>query len=181
MFCQRFRYDMRQYLTSLGSAAPMTDVIQVLETGEYSAHAERSLRSHEERPLDLHPSEWDPPCPDYLQHEGRQAYRNALETAMDDAEVDAVIYPSWTSPPAHIDRAREEYRGDNSQRVAPATGLPAITVPMGFSYGNLPAGLQILGRAYSEGTLFRLAYAYEQGTHHRRPPDGFPSLGSEER
>ena len=47
---------------------------------------------------------------------------------------------------------------------------------MGFSYENLPAGLQILGRPYSEGVLFRLAYAYEQGTQHRKPPIGFPKL-----
>jgi Asp-tRNA(Asn)/Glu-tRNA(Gln) amidotransferase A subunit family amidase len=95
---------------------------------------------------------------------------------MDAAGVDALIYPSWLSPPAHIDRAREEYRGDNSQRVAPATGTPAITVPMGFTYGLYPAGLQILGRPYDEAVLFRLAYAYEQATDHRRPPPGFESL-----
>ncbi len=50
---------------------------------------------------------------------------------------------------------------------------------MGYSYGNLPAGLQILGRPYSEGRLFELAYAYEQGTLHRRPPEGFGELASE--
>lgn len=177
LFCQRFRYDMHQYLMSLGDGAPMTDVVQVLETGEYSSYAERSLNGHRDRPLDVHPALWDPPCPDFFEHEGRQAYLADLVAAMDEAEVDAVVYPSWTSPPAHIDRAREEYRGDNSQRVAPATGMPAITVPMGFSYGHLPAGLQILGRPYAEGLLFKMAYAYEQGTRHRRPPDGFPALG----
>ncbi len=176
MFCQRFRFDMHEYLASLGDAAPMTDVLEVLEAGEFSPYAERSLRSHENRPLDVHPSQWDPPCPDYFENEPRQAYRSDLIAAMDRAGVDAVVYPSWTSPPAHIDRGRQEYSGDNSQRVAPATGMPAITVPMGFSYGHLPAGLQILGRPYAEGLLFKLAYAYEQGTQHRRPPEGFPSL-----
>jgi Asp-tRNA(Asn)/Glu-tRNA(Gln) amidotransferase A subunit family amidase len=56
--------------------------------------------------------------------------------------------------------------------------MPAITVPMGFSYGEFPAGLQILGRPYAEGMLFRLAYAYEQGTLHRRPPNGFDELSA---
>ena len=67
--------------------------------------------------------------------------------------VDALVYPSWTHPPAHLDDARQEYRGDNSQRVAPAKGLPAITVPMGFSYGSLPAGLPIPGPWGSEAGL----------------------------
>lgn len=177
MFCQRFRYDMHQYLLSLGSAAPMTDVLQVLETGEYHPSAQRSLERYRETPLDIHPSRWDPPCPDYLEHPERQGYLQDLTAAMDQARVDALVYPSWLLPPAHIHRGREEYGGDNSQRVAPATGMPAITVPMGFSYGKWPAGLQILGRPYSEGLLFKLAYAYEQGALKRRPPEGFPALG----
>ena len=47
---------------------------------------------------------------------------------------------------------------------------------MGYTYGGLPAGLQILGRPYSEGLLFGLAYAYEQATQHRVPPEGYPEL-----
>ena len=176
MFCRRFRYDMYQYLSSLGESAPIRDVLEVLETGQYADYAEQSLRRHEEIPMDVHPRDWETPCPDYLEHQERQAYLSDLVAAMDAAEVDAVIYPTWRNPPAHLDRAREEYLGDNSQLVAPATGMPAITVPMGFTYATLPAGLQILARPYDELLLFRLAYAYEQGTHHRRPPAGFPAL-----
>ena len=176
MFCRRFRYDMHVYLESLGEAAPIRDVLEVLETGQYSDYAEGSLRRYEGMPVDVHPANGDPPCPDYLENEGRQAYLSALVAAMDEVRVDAVIYPTWRNPPAHIDRADEEYRGDNSQVIAPATGMPAITVPMGFTYGRLPAGLQILARPYDELLLFRLAYAYEQGTHHRVPPEGFPAL-----
>lgn len=175
MFCRRFRYDMRVYLESLGDAAPFTDVVTVLETGEHHPSVERVLRSYTEAPLDVHPSAWDPPCPDYADHPERQGYMAAVVAAMDSAGVDALVYPSWTHPPAPLDRGNEEYRGDNSQRVAPATGLPALTVPMGYTYGSLPAGLQMLGRPWSEGTLFRLAYAYEQGTGHRRAPEGFPA------
>jgi aspartyl-tRNA(Asn)/glutamyl-tRNA(Gln) amidotransferase subunit A len=52
------------------------------------------------------------------------------------------------------------------------TGLPAISVPCGFTPGNLPAGLQIVARPFEEATLFRAAHAYEQATqwHKRRPP-----------
>ena len=95
---------------------------------------------------------------------------------MDDAKVDALIYPTWSNPPAPIDKAVEEYRGDNSQWLVPDAGLPAVTVPMGFWRGELPAGLQFAGRPYSEGVLIELAYAYEQKTRHRRAPGGFPEL-----
>jgi Asp-tRNA(Asn)/Glu-tRNA(Gln) amidotransferase A subunit family amidase len=176
MYCRRFRYDMWVYLQSLGEAAPFTDVATVLETGEYSSYIERNLRYYVRAPLDVHPSEWEEPCPDYRDHPERQGFLADLVAAMDAADVDAVVYPSWLLPPAHLDRGREEYGGDNSQEVAPATGMPAITVPMGYSYGHLPAGLQILARPYQEGLLFQLAYAYEQGTHHRQPPEGFPPL-----
>jgi amidase len=176
VFCRRFRYDMHQYLQSLGESAPMTDVLEVLETGAYGADAQGGLNRFAEGPLDVHPADGDPPCPDFHEHEGRQALLVAVTAAMDEAQVDAVVFPTWSHPPAPLDRANEEYRGDNSQGLVPAAGLPAITVPMGFTYGNLPAGLQIMGRPWSEGLLFQLAYAYEQATHHRRPPEHFPPL-----
>jgi Asp-tRNA(Asn)/Glu-tRNA(Gln) amidotransferase A subunit family amidase len=178
-WCSRFRYDMAQYLSSLGVNAPITDVIQVLETGQYSPYIKERLEYYADTPLDVHPKDGDPSCPDYSEHESRQAFLADMIRAMDDAGVDAVVYPGWTNPPAHLDKGAEEYLGDNSQLVAPATGMPAVTVPMGYTDGHLPAGLQILGRPYSEGLLIGLAYAYEQATMHRRPPVGFPELGAE--
>lgn len=181
MFCRRFRYDMTVYLSTLGDSAPIRDVAEVLETGAYHPSSEGGLRSFARMPADVHPSEWETPCPDFIENSGRQAFLAAMVAEMDARGVDALIYPSWLYPPAHLDRADEEYRGDNSQRVAPATGMPAITVPMGFTADGgaqavLPAGLQLLGRPWSEGMLFRLAYSYEQGTRHRRSPEGFAAL-----
>ena len=104
---------------------------------------------------------------------------------MDAAGVDVLVYPSWNNIPASLIHPREEYLGDNSQLIAPATGLPAATVPMGFVDGNLPAGLQILARPYAEPIIFQVAYAYEQATAHRTPPNLRPenlesaNLGSE--
>jgi len=54
--------------------------------------------------------------------------------------------------------------------------LPAVTIPMGFWQERLPLGLQLVGRPYAEGTLIELAYAYEQATRHRRPPQGYGEL-----
>ncbi len=177
-FCPRFRYDVARYLDSLGADAPIRDVAEVLKSGQYSEYIKSRLEHFVQWARDTHPAEWDEPCPDFWEHPGRMAYRQAVIQAMDRAEVDALIYPTWTNPPAPLDKAIEEYRGDNSQLVAPATGLPAVTVPMGFSYGRYPAGLQLLARPYQEGLLFRLAYAYEQATRHRRPPRDFPRLAS---
>ncbi len=175
-FCARFRYDMAQYLLSLGDNAPIHDVLEVLDTEQYSPYVKESLEYFGGNPADVHPADLDPPCPDFAQHEGRQAFLADTIRAMDAAEVDAIIYPSWTNPPAPLATGIEDYKGDNSQLVAPATGLPAVSVPMGYSNGHLPAGLQILGRPYSEGLLFGLAYAYEQATLHRVAPDAFPEL-----
>ncbi|MED4602157.1 amidase family protein [Paenibacillus validus] len=54
--------------------------------------------------------------------------------------------------------------------VSPFSGFPAITVPAGYTTDGLGVGIEFLGRAFDEATLIKLAYAYEQGTHHRKPP-----------
>ncbi len=177
--CARFRFDMGRYLQSLGPNAPIRDVVEVLETQQFSPYIEDRLQMFAASPVDRHPNDFESPCPDFPDHPGRQAYLSDVVDSMDNAGVDAVVYPSWTNPPAAIDRAIEDYKGDNSQLVAPATGLPAVTVPMGYGPGQLPAGLQILGRPYSEGLLIGLAFSYEQHTRHRVPPVLFPELAKD--
>jgi Asp-tRNA(Asn)/Glu-tRNA(Gln) amidotransferase A subunit family amidase len=175
-FCNRFRYDMHQYLSALGADAPLSDVMEVSRTGQFSPYIADRLEFFGSQPADLHPRDRNPPCPDFPEHQGRQAYLTDVLSSMAADNLDAIVYPTWTHPPAHLDRAIEEYRGDNSQLVAPATGLPAVSVPMGHTHGGLPAGLQILGRPWSEGLLFGLAYGYEQATLHRVSPAGFGEL-----
>jgi hypothetical protein len=51
-----------------------------------------------------------------------------------------------------------------------ATGLPQVTVPAGYMGGRYPVGVSFLGRMWTDRQLLGLAYAYEQTTHHRRPP-----------
>jgi Asp-tRNA(Asn)/Glu-tRNA(Gln) amidotransferase A subunit family amidase len=52
----------------------------------------------------------------------------------------------------------------------------SMTVPSGFTTDNLPVGLTFFGKPNSEPALLKLAYAYEQATHHRRPPKSTPPL-----
>ncbi len=179
-FCVRFRYDMYRYLASLGNNAPINDVMEVLKSGEFDPYIEERLSFFGANPKDVHPKDLETSCPDYLEHAGRQAFMKDVVASMDSAAggsgVDVFVYPSWSYPPAHIDNAIEEYRGDNSQKIAPATGLPAVTVPMGVTRGTLPAGLQIVGKLDSDGMLIGMAYAYEQQTQHRTVPLGYPPL-----
>ncbi|MCC3860565.1 amidase [Pseudemcibacter aquimaris] len=175
-FCSRFRYDMHEYLKSLGPDAPIKDVMMVLETGQHTPDVRGGLESFGAGPLDVHPNDQNPPCMEYPNHEGRNAFKKDVLAAMDKHNVDVIIYPTWTNPPATLMRADQDYKGDNSQLIAPSTGLPAATVPMGYTHGNLPAGLQFLARDYQEDILFTVSYAYEQKTKHRRPPRRFPEI-----
>jgi Asp-tRNA(Asn)/Glu-tRNA(Gln) amidotransferase A subunit family amidase len=107
--------------------------------------------------------------------EYRDRFRAAVLQAMDEHRLDAFVYPTWSNPPRLIGDLNTPH-GDNSQVFSPTTGWPAINVPMGYTRGTLPAGMTFFGRAWSEPTLIRLAYAYEQATRHRRPPAAVPPL-----
>lgn len=170
--CPRFRYDMWNYLSSLDDP-PFVDVNEVLEAGEFAAQSEASFNYFSQGLLDTPPDEWTEPCPTWPNHPQRNRLLANTVTAMDAANIDAILFPTWSNPPAQIDRGREDYKGDNNQLLVPDAGLPAVTVPMGFLEIGLPTGLQIVGRPFTEGLLIEIAYAYEQRTRHRRPPAGF--------
>jgi Asp-tRNA(Asn)/Glu-tRNA(Gln) amidotransferase A subunit family amidase len=106
----------------------------------------------------------------------RDQVRVAVTKTMDALKLDAFVYPTWSNPPRLIGDLNTPH-GDNSQFFSPTTGFPAIQVPMGYTRnGRLPAGITFFGRAWSEPTLIKLAYAYEQATRHRRPPESTPPL-----
>ena len=89
--------------------------------------------------------------------------------------LDAILAP--TGAPAWLtDHVNGDSFGGVSSSQPPAVaGYPAITVPAGFISG-LPVGMTLMGPAWSEYTLIRYAYAFEQATHHRRPPTLSPTV-----
>ncbi|HEV2387775.1 MAG TPA: amidase [Candidatus Acidoferrales bacterium] len=116
---------------------------------------------------------------DYLRaQELRKVLRADFEAAF--RAVDAILTPTVPVPAPLIGRPtvsinshREPVRS-SLIRMNPAanfTGLPAITVPCGFTPSGLPIGMQLIGPAFKEARLFRLAYLYEQATQwHLAPP-----------
>lgn len=175
-WCPTFRQDVDGWLAALGKASPMKNLQAVVASGKYAPYIERNLRYQLTKGVTTDTVSHQ--CDDAWSDPRRIAFRAAVTTAMDKNRVAALIYPTWNDPPARIGDFKG-YKGDNSQVIAPATGMPAFTIPMGYTYDDLPAGLQFLGRAFDEPTLVRLTYAYEQATHHRRPPPKFPELSGE--
>jgi Asp-tRNA(Asn)/Glu-tRNA(Gln) amidotransferase A subunit family amidase len=169
--CNRFKHDLKAYLARLGPNAPMKSLDDIIASQKFHPSVEKALLASQAA-SDLAP-EQNPKCQEVTQSERRLA--DGVLKAMDTARVDAIVYPSWNFPPRLIGDLNTPH-GNNSPRISPPTGFPAITVPMGFARGTLPAGIQILGRPWSEPTLFKIAYSYEQATRHRRPPASTPPL-----
>ncbi|MDH4381918.1 MAG: amidase [Gammaproteobacteria bacterium] len=104
----------------------------------------------------------------------REAFQRQLTNLMAANGLDALIFPDvQVAAPT-----REQLNTcvwttltyPTNTLIASQSWLPAITVPAGFADGQLPVGLEFMGRPYDEGTLFRLAYGFEQATRHRRAP-----------
>ena len=97
------------------------------------------------------------------------ARAKGLDTAFAKHRVDAIVAPTQ-GPPALIDLVNGDPGGGGSSTSPCAVaGYPAITVPMGYIRG-LPLGITFMGRAWSEATLLKLAYAFEQASKVRKPP-----------
>lgn len=165
-----FQFDLNNYLAQQGETVPVHSLNEIIAAGNYSDYIEERLLYHQKHPNN--PIQNDPPSLDVFSDPGRIAFRKAIEDKMDELNLDAIIYPSWSFPPARIGKF-DEYRGDNSQIISPHTGQPAFTIPMGYTKSNLPAGLQFLGRMFDEPTLIKLVYSYEQATQHRKSPENF--------
>jgi Asp-tRNA(Asn)/Glu-tRNA(Gln) amidotransferase A subunit family amidase len=168
--CNRFRYDLESWVASTGGATPVRTLEEVVKSGRFhpSIRARLEYAGRATAPPDSSPG-----C--RAEAALREGVRRVVRRAMDGRRLDAFVYPTWSNPPRLIGDLNTP-AGDNSQVFAPLTGWPAVQVPMGYTRGTLPAGITFFGRAWSEPTLIRLAYAYEQATLHRRPPPSAPPL-----
>jgi Asp-tRNA(Asn)/Glu-tRNA(Gln) amidotransferase A subunit family amidase len=115
--------------------------------------------------------------------QAREKLRQAMLKVMADNHLDAVAYPvAYHEQPVipndeltNPDANNGVLTGTN-RYLAPMIGFPALAVPAGFTSTNLPVGIDLLGRPFTEETLFQVGYAYEQGTQHRKAPSTTPPL-----
>ena len=168
-----FKDGLAAYFARLGEKAPVHNLKDVI--------AATLADSLEMLYFDIHAMEasqarGDLQTPEYKQalHDMLLAYREqGIDRVMNEYDLDAIVSP--TGGPAW---KTDLINGDNfvlSTSVnAALSGYPNINVPLGF-IGDVPVGLSFYGRAWSEPLLLKIAYSYEQGTKHRRPPRFLPT------
>ncbi len=169
--CMGFKYDINRFLAGHGDRVPVKSLAEIVKSRRFHPTVGQRLEQAEAGAVN---------GPETEACKGEIAYRDqvraAVTKAMDAQRIDAWVYPTWSNPPRLIGDLNTP-GGDNSQFFSPTTGFPSIQVPMGYTRGGrLPAGITFFGRAWSEPTLIKYAYAYEQATHHRRPPESTPPL-----
>jgi len=169
--CQGFKHDINAYLASRGDRVPVKSLTEIVKSGRFHPTVQRRLEQAEQGPANGPDS---PECKADAAY--REQVRAAVNAALDRLKLDAFVYPTWSNPPRLIGDLNTPH-GDNSQFFSPTTGYPSVQVPMGYTRGGLlPAGMTLFGRAWSEATLIKLAYAYEQATRHRHAPASTPPL-----
>ncbi|HCY41598.1 MAG TPA: amidase [Prolixibacteraceae bacterium] len=110
----------------------------------------------------------DPVYLEALKNSKKLTREEGIDKLMDEHQLDALIAPT-NGPAWQIDWVNGDHFGGGSSDVAAISGYPNITVPAGYVHG-LPVGISFFGRAWSEPTLIKLAFAFEQATKHRKAP-----------
>ena len=112
---------------------------------------------------------------DALARNGRISRQEGIDDVLNRLELDALLAP--TRSPAQVIDVINGGRGFiESSTPSALAGYPLISVPAGYAFGELPVGVTFMGRRWSEPTLIKIAFAFEQATRVRRTPKCFPTL-----
>ncbi len=160
------KFDLADYLAR-HPAAPIKSIGDILERGLYHVELEARFKTRnavEKRDTDQYRRALVK----------RTATRHAVEAAMEENRVAALLYPTLRRRPARIG----DSQGGINCLLSATSGLPALAVPAGFTDDGVPIGVDLLGGAFAEAELLSLGYAIEQATQPRRAPFSTPALVS---
>jgi amidase len=167
-----FKADLKRYLDWFGPAALVRSLQDVIAFNE--SHKEQEMPYFGQDIFTASEKKGPLTSDDYKRKHSRyrqMAGAQGIDAVMAKYKLDALVAPTggpaWPIDLVNGDRWPADESSPSS--VTSVAGYPHITVPMGYSRG-LPVGISFFGRAWSEPTLIRLAYAYEQSTRHRHQP-----------
>jgi amidase len=172
-----FKADLNAYLARRGSGAAVHSLKEIIEFNERNKKTEMPyfgqdlfVKAEAKGPLA------DKEYLEALEKNLRLARAEGIDAVMDKFKLDALVAP--TGGPAWLTDLvdGDPHSGGGSSTPAAVAGYPNITVPAGFVSG-LPVGISFFGRAWSEPVLLKAAYAFEQATKCRKPPEFLPTVG----
>ena len=171
-----FKAGLNAYLAARGPGAEVRSLADLIAFNERNAETEmpyfgqeRLIAAEAKGPLS------EPGYLAALAASRRLSRAEGIDRTMDEHELDAIVGP--TGGPAWVtDLVNGDHFGGSSSGYPAAAGYPNVTVPAGAVHG-LPVGVSFFGRAWSEPTLIRIAYAFEQATGARLVPRFRPTIG----
>jgi amidase len=164
-----FKAGVNAYLASVAPGAQVRTLDDVIQFNQRNARENlpyfgQELLERAQAKGDLTEAEYR----EALEKCRRLAGKEGFDVIMDEQQLDALIAPT-TTPAWPVDLVNgDQFRGSSAKSAALA-GYPLVSVPAGTTMG-LPVGMTFMGRAWSEPTLIKLAYAFEQATKARRRP-----------
>jgi amidase len=172
-----FKTDLNAYLAGLGSEAPVHSLREIIEFNV--CHQDQELPWFGQEILEKAEAKGalsEAAYRDAITTCRRLSREEGIDAVMNQHQLDAIVAP--TAGPAHVtDLVYGDRDTGGSATPAAVAGYPSVTVPAGFVSG-LPVGISFFGRAWSEPTLLKLAFAFEQATRFRRAPTFVSSVGT---
>ena len=164
-----FKADLNAYLAVASSKTPVHSLKEIIEFNERNREKEMPffgldimLKSEAKGPLT------EQAYRDALELNHRLSRAEGIDGVMDAHKLDALVAPT-AGPSWLTDHVTGDHDTGGSSSLAAVAGYPNINVPAGFVFG-MPVGVSFFGRAWSEPTLIKIAYAFEQATRARKAP-----------